>query len=300
MENKTVVGILLLAAIFAASLVVGGVIKSGTGAVLEKRIAVVKLQGTIGEVGAFGAGGALDPESTAGLIRQAADSQAVGAIVLDVNSEGGSASATQMLVETILQARSKKPVVSYISDVGASGGYWIAASANKLVVAPLSLTGSIGVISDFVDASRFLEKYGFSLQTVKSGKYKDMGSPARPLTDEEKRMVQEISDAVYEEFVNGIAKSRGMDANYLKTLAQGQVFLGKQAVKLGLADSTGTREDALNLAAQLAGIKGKPQTIEVAPKKSWQEVLNELAGTFGYGLGQGIARVGGRGISVST
>lgn len=301
MENKTKVGLLLLAGLFLASLLAGALLKGYPVALPAKKVAVIELHGTIGDVSTiFFDSRSIDIDQTTGFIRSAADSPLIGAIVLDVNSEGGSASATQTVVDAVRYARGKKPVVSYVSDVGASGGYWIAASANKLVVAPLSLTGSIGVISDFVDASGFLARYGISFQTVKTGKYKDMGSPSRPLTDEERRIVQDISDQVYDEFVNGIAQSRSMDTSYLKTLAQGQVFLGKQAVKLGLADSTGTKEDAVNLSWSLAGMAGKPETVQFAPKKSWQEVLNELAGTFGYALGQGIARVSSGGISIST
>ncbi len=301
MENKTKVGLLLLAGLFLASLLAGALTKGYPVALPVKKVAVIELQGTIGDVSSlFLNSRSIDVDQTTSLIRSAADSSLIGAIVLDINSEGGSASATQSVVEAVRYARSKKPVVSFVSDVGASGGYWIAASANKLVVAPLSLTGSIGVISDFIDASGFLAKYGFSFQTVKTGKYKDMGSPSRPLTDEEKKIVQDISDQVYDEFVNGIAESRSMDTNYLRTLAQGQVFLGKQAVKLGLADSTGARDDAVNLAWSLAGMAGKPETVQFAPRRSWQEVLNELAGTFGYALGQGVARVSSGGISVST
>ncbi len=301
MENKTKVGLLILAGMFLASLLAGALLKSYPVVLPVKKVAVIELHGTIGDVSSlFFASNSIDVEQTTGLIRSAADSPLIGAIVLDINSEGGSASVTQTVVDAVRYARSKKPVVSYVSDVGASGGYWIAASANKLVVAPLALTGSIGVISDFVDASGFLAKYGISFQTVKTGKYKDMGSPSRPLTDEEKKIVQDISDQVYEEFVNGIAESRSMDVAYLKTLAQGQVFLGKQAVKLGLADSTGAKDDAINLAGSMAGMTGTPETVQFAQKKSLQDVLNQLAGTFGYAFGQGVARVSSGGISVST
>lgn len=300
METKTKIGLLLLAGLFVASLLSGTLMKGSPVALPAQKVAVITLHGTIGDVSSFLGSNSIDVDQTIELIRSAADSPVVGAIVLDINSEGGGASATQTIVDAVKYARGKKPVVSYVSDVGASGGYWIAASANKLVVSPLSLTGSIGVISDFVDASGFLAKYGFNFQTIKTGKYKDMGSPSRPLTDEEIKIVQEISNQVYDEFVNGIAETRSMDVTYLKTLAQGQVFLGKQAVKLGLADSTGTKEDAVNLAAGIAGIKGTPETVQFATKMSWQEILNELAGTFGYGLGQGVARVSSGGISIST
>jgi protease-4 len=288
MKKKTIGIFALLLGILAASLSFALLLSQGD-LPSPMEIVVVKLTGEIG-----GAGGALSQDAfiDAARTRETLDSLAedplVAGVVLEINSPGGSSAPTAEIVYSIEDLRKTKPVVSYVSDTGASGGYWIASSADKVVVAPLAVVGSIGVFSDFVDASSLLSKIGVNYTLIKSGKYKDAGVFSRPLTDEERAYFQDLNDKVYDEFVSSVAEARGLSRETLLPLAQGQVFLGREAVTLGLADRVGTRKDAISLAESLAG--GGTYTItELSGSGGWVELLQQIGSSAGRALGTGFS-----------
>jgi len=182
---------------------------------------------------------------------------AVRAIVLRINSPGGTITASDVLYHEIstFKARRKIPVVAALMDVGASGGYYVALAADQIVAHPTTITGSIGVLMLTVNASGLLEKIGVSASYVKSGGLKDMGSPFRTLTPEERALFQELIDRFYGRFVDLVAQERRIDEARVRAFADGRVYTAGEAQSLGLIDRIGYLEDAVALAREAAGVK---------------------------------------------
>jgi protease-4 len=190
-------------------------------------------------------------------LTRAADDARVKAVVLRINSPGGTVTASDILYHELLafKSRRKIPVVASIMDVGASGGYYIAMAADKVVVHPSSITGSLGVIMMTVNARGLLEKVGIEAVTVKSGPRKDMGSPFRSLTEEEQAIFQGVIMAFYNRFLSVIKEGRkNLTADEIKKLADGRIYSGEQAASLGLADSVGYLDDAIDVAKHESGL----------------------------------------------
>jgi protease IV len=202
------------------------------------------------------------------------ENNSVKAIVFRVETPGGGVAASQEIYEEARKTRdSGKPVVVSMGSVAASGGYYVSCGASKIVTNPGTLTGSIGVIMEFRHFRDLMTKLGIDETTIKSGKLKDAGSPFRKVTEEEKKFFDALIGDVYDQFVNVVARERKLDLNYVKKYADGRVFTGRQAVNLGFADTLGTFEDAINIAARLGGIKGKPSVVKEQKRKSFVERL---------------------------
>lgn len=194
-------------------------------------------------------------------IKTMSEAKGVKAIILDINSPGGSVGAVQEIHSQIMRVRQEKkiPFVALFDDVAASGGYYIASACDKIVSHPGTLTGSIGVIFSVSNLEGLFGKIGYKMEAIKSGKHKDMGSPARPMTPEERAILQGVIDDAYEQFLAAVAEGRHLPLAQVRPLADGRIYTGSQALKLGLVDSVGDSEDAVALAAKLAGLKGKPR-----------------------------------------
>jgi len=194
-------------------------------------------------------------------LRAMSEDKDVKAIVLDINSPGGSVGAVQELYSQIERVRKEKhiPVVALFDDVAASGGYYIASACDKIVAHPGTLTGSIGVIFDVANVQGLLKKIGVSMDPVKSGKHKDIGSPARPMTAEERALLQSLIMDAYGQFVGAVSEGRKIPVEKVKPLADGRIYSGRQALDLHLVDQLGDSEDAIMLAGQLSGISGRPK-----------------------------------------
>ncbi len=180
----------------------------------------------------------------------------VRALVLRINSPGGTVTASDILYHELvgLKERRKIPVVAAILDVGASGGYYVALAADRIVAHPTTVTGSIGVLMLTVNAGGLLEKIGVSASYIKSGEFKDMGSPFRALRPEERVIFQELIDRFYGRFVGLVARSRRLDEARVRAFADGRVYTASEALDLGLVDRIGYLEDAIALAKQAAGL----------------------------------------------
>lgn len=185
----------------------------------------------------------------------------VKAIVLDINSPGGSVGAVQELYSQILRVRHDRhiPIVASFGDVAASGGYYIASACDRIVAHPGTLTGSIGVIFDATDLEGLFHKLGVKMSPIKSGKFKDIGSPARAMTPAERALLQNIINDTYEQFLAAVSAGRNIPLAQLRPIADGRIFSGNQAYANHLVDQLGDSEDAIDLAAKLGGIKGKPR-----------------------------------------
>jgi|CXWL01.1.fsa_nt_gi protease-4 len=202
-------------------------------------------------------------EQWARRIEQLADTKGVKAIVLDINSPGGSVGAVQEIYTRILRVKKEKniPFIALFGDVAASGGYYIAAACDKIVAHPGTLTGSIGVIFAVSNLEGLFSKIGYKTDPIKSGKHKDIGSPARPMTPEERQILQSLIDDAYGQFVQAVADGRKMTVDQVKPLADGRIYSGRQALELKLVDQLGDSVDAAKLAGQMGGIKDEKPRI---------------------------------------
>ncbi|KGQ23063.2 signal peptide peptidase SppA [Thermus filiformis] len=188
-------------------------------------------------------------------VRQAREDKGVRAVVLHVESPGGGVTETEALYRALRALAQEKPLVASFGRVAASGGYYVATAAQEILVPPTAVTGSIGVIGFLPQVGELLAKVGIRVEVLKEGRLKDMGSPLRPLTPEEREVVQTLQREAYELFVQRVAEGRGMPREKVLALADGRIYSGKQAVALGLADAEGYLEDAAQRAAALAGLK---------------------------------------------
>lgn len=275
MKKRTIVIIVVVAAaflvfaFFSLLIVVGFLGESDfefTG--FGPKVAVVEVYGEI-----------INSQEVCRQIRKWSDDGSVKAIVIHIDSPGGGVAASQEIYDEILKARfDGKIVVASLSTVAASGGYYIACAADKIVANPGTLTGSIGVILSFPTAKRLLEKIGLQWEIVKSGELKDVGTFTRPMTPEEERMLRAVIDDAYEQFVEAVAEGRDRDKKDIYAYADGSIFTGRQAYNQGLVDTLGTYQDALDLAGELSGIGSDPDVVKV--KRDTPGLFDLLGGTL--------------------
>ena len=215
-------------------------------------------------------------------IRKIGKKKNVKGILLDINSPGGTVAAVQEIYDAIMYVRTneKKPVVAMFGDVSASGGYYIAAACDKIYAHPGTMTGSIGVIMSGGNFEGLMKKIGYKAEVVKSGKYKDIGSPYRDMTPEERQLLQDMIDDSYDQFVTAVAEGRKMSKEDVKKLADGRIYTGRQASQNGLVDKLGNYQDALDEAGILAGIGKNPNTISGASESidSFFSMMNSKFG----------------------
>jgi protease-4 len=200
----------------------------------------------------------------------------VKAIILDVNSGGGSVVASREMMRVVKS--SGKPVVAWVGEAGASGAYYVASAADYIVADRDSIMGSIGVIAEFMHYYGLMDKVGFNVTVIKSGKTKDMGSPYRPMTEEEKELMQGMVDQIYVDFVSDVAENRGLSQDFVENVSRGQVYLGSEALTLGLVDAVGGFDDAVSVAKNLGGIEGEPNILRPERTESLLEMIEKLYG----------------------
>jgi protease-4 len=223
-------------------------------------------------------------------IEQLAETKGVKAIVLDINSPGGSVGAVQEIYMRIQRVKKEKkiPFVALFGDVSASGGYYLGAACDKIVAHPGTITGSIGVIFSVSNMEGLFAKVGYKQDPIKSGKHKDIGSPARPMTPEERVILQSLIDDAYGQFVQAVADGRKMTVEEVRPLADGRIYSGRQALDAKLVDQLGDSVDATKLAAELGGIKDeKPRVRRDAEKLNDIFELLETRARLTFGLGAG-------------
>ena len=218
----------------------------------EDRIVVIHLTGPIQEsAGSLLYGGGISPRFVHNQLERVAADSSIRGVVLRIESPGGSIAASQEIAAMVRAF--EKPIVVSMADMAASGGYYIAAPAQGIVAQPGTMTGSIGVISTLMNMDGLYEMLGIEVEIFKSGEHKDMFS--RILTEEERQIMQDISDTAYEQFVAEVAEDRDMDIEAVRRLATGQIYLGIQAFELGLVDRLGGVEEAVDYLAELNGFE---------------------------------------------
>jgi protease-4 len=204
------------------------------------------------------------------------DDRSVKAIVLRINSPGGAVGPAQEILREVEKVRHKKKIVASLGTVAASGGYYIACGADLIMANRGTATGSIGVIMQFANVAGLTKKLGLDLFNLKAGRYKDAGSPFRPMTPEDKAYLQGLLDNIYQQFLNDVARNRKLPLAKVRTLAEGRVYTGEEAKQLGLVDAFGNLPDAIEKAGRLGGIKGKVKA--VYPEKEGFSLLRLLLG----------------------
>jgi protease-4 len=201
----------------------------------------------------------------------------IKAVVLRIDSPGGGVAPAQEIYDAVLAVKKKKKVVASMGSLAASGGYLIACAADRVVANPGTVTGSISAIMHFANAEELLKKIGLKSSVVKSGRFKDIGTPTRAMTEDEKALIQSLVDDTYDQFLEAVSKGRRIPKEDLRRIADGRVFTGRQAQKLGLVDELGDLNYTVRLAGTLSGIKGEPDVIYPVKKKStfWELILQQ-------------------------
>lgn len=215
-----------------------------------EKVGVIEISGTI-----------LDSRVFIEQLKKFREQDAIKAIVLRINSPGGAVAPSQEIYKEVMRTREIKRVIASMGSVAASGGYYVAAGADGIIANPGTITGSIGVIMGYTNVEELLNKLGLLPVVIKSGRYKDVGSPARKMTKEEQALLQEVVAKIHQQFVHAIADGRNLEVPQVELIADGRILTGEQAKEVGLVDRMGNLEDALKWAAELGGIKGKVETV---------------------------------------
>ncbi len=257
MKKKPIlIGIFLVGALagvfFLLSLFLASILGLNGKIAKSDKIAIINIESIITQ-----------SSNTVRQIKKYADDKYIKAIVLRIDSPGGGVAPSQEIYSEILNVRknSNKIVVTSMGNLAASGGYYIACASNKIVANPGTLTGSIGVIMTFSNIEELMKKIGLKTEIIKSGEFKDIGSPMREFTEKEKKLLQGVIDDVYDQFVNAVSVGRSIAVQKVKELSDGRIFTGRQAFEIGLVDKLGSLEEAIKLAAELVGIEGKPKIV---------------------------------------
>lgn len=208
-----------------------------------------------------------DSKKTIHNLKRFREDDAVKAIVVRINSPGGAVGPSQEIFREIRKTLNTKKVVASMGTIATSGGYYVAAGANGIVANPGTITGSIGVIMGFTNYEELLHKIGLVPIVVKSGTYKDMGSPVRKMKPEEKKILEDFAKKIHRQFIHDIVDGRKMDQSSVESIADGRIFTGEESKEMGLVDRLGNLEDAIEWAGRLGGIKGKISTVYVKEKK---------------------------------
>ena len=232
------------------------------------RVALVELEGII-----------LDVEDVLRDLKSHRDNPLVRAVVVRINSPGGVVGPTQELYRSLQRLREAgKPVVASLGAVAASGGYYVAVAADSIYANPGTLTGSIGVIMQMANLENLMKKVGVDYVVIKAGQFKDTGNVSRPMTPEERRVLQALLDDVHRQFIDAVAEGRKLDRGRVVPFADGRVFSGSQAKSLAMVDELGGLEEAINAAAKLAGLEIPPRVILPRRRFSVMDLLRSQLG----------------------
>lgn len=230
----------------------------------QERVALIRVEGVI-----------LDAQATIGELKQYSENPLVKAIVLRIDSPGGGVVPSQEIHDAVKRVKNKsnKAVIASMGTVAASGGYYIAAATDRIIANPGTLTGSIGVIMEMANFEGLLKKIGVEGVVIKSGRFKDVGSPLRKMSDEERKLLQSVMDDVHHQFIQAVADGRSLELSDVEPLADGRIFTGRQAKEARLVDELGDLDDAIHIAADIAGMEGEPKVVEPRKRFSFRDII---------------------------
>lgn len=274
------IGVVFFVLIYALGLLKG----DGRSLHLRAKVGVVRIEGVL-----------IDSADIIEQIDEFASDNGIRAVVLRINSPGGGVVASQEIYESVRELRKKKKVVASMGAVAASGGYLIATAADRIMANPGTITGSISAVMRFADIQELMKKVGVRSSVVKSGKFKDIGSPVRDMTVEEKQLIQGIVDDIYDQFTQTISENRKVPLEAIVSIADGRIFSGRQALTVKLVDELGGLQEAVLLAGRLAGMEGKPAIVYAAKKKTnlWRYLMEGMASALSGKIHDSIAESGG-------
>jgi protease-4 len=266
----TVLVILCVVALFLGAAMTALLSISGpsSGVSFGNRIGVITLEGTI-----------VDPEPILTQLVDFKKDKRVKAIILRVNSPGGGVAPSQEIYREIRKTIKTKKVIASMGSLAASGGYYIASGANKIVASPGTLSGSIGVIMEFLQAEELMRKLGVGLEVLKTGEFKDIGSPHRRMSDRDRDLIQSLIGEIQDQFVDAVAKGRNLPVEKVREIADGRILSGARCKELGLVDVLGNFQDAVDLAKEMSGIEGDVTLVysRKAKGRLWQLLFEDAA-----------------------
>ena len=253
---------------------------------VKDKIAVVPLSGVIGvSDSSFLGESFVSSTDIVEVLEKIGEDDSIKAVILEINSPGGTVVASEEIVNAVKVL--DKPTVAWIWEVGASGAYWVASATDVIVADPLSITGSIGVISSYLQFSDLLKEYGVEYERLVSGDYKDTGSPFKELEVDERRLLQGKINLIHEFFVGAVAENRNMTYEEVKGLSTGIFYLGKEAKELGLVDVLGGKKEAVEISENLAGIKDA-ELVVFEEEKTLLDLFGGITSNVFYYLGKGM------------
>lgn len=271
------------------SFILAGILALFTGVDLESatgNIALISITGVItsekDESAIFE--GSSSSSEIVELIEKADKNPNIKGIILEINSPGGSPVASDEIAQAIKETN--KTTVALIREVGASGAYWIASSTEHIIANKMSITGSIGVFASYLEFAGLINEYNVTYQRLVSGRYKDIGSPLKELTQEERRILQEKIDKLYKFFIEEVSKNRNLPKSKVEELSTGIFYLGSEAIEVGLVDELGTKKQAISYIERKEGIIA--DVVEYKKEKTLLDVLGRLMNEKSFYIGKGI------------
>ncbi|MBA5874061.1 MAG: signal peptide peptidase SppA [Nitrospira sp. CR1.2] len=230
----------------------------------QDRVALIRVEGVI-----------LDAQATISELKHYSENPLVKAIVIRIDSPGGGVVPSQEIHDAVKRVKNKsnKAVIASMGTVAASGGYYIAAATDRIIANPGTLTGSIGVIMEMANFEGLMKKVGVEGVVIKSGRFKDVGSPIRKMSDEERKLLQSVMDDVHHQFIQAVADGRSLEVSEVESLADGRIYTGRQAKEARLVDELGDLDDAIHIAADIAGMEGEPKVVEPRKRFSFRDMI---------------------------
>lgn len=281
--------ILIVLLILVLSYLASSFFKDFSAAKIDSKVAIIPLSGEItldSSSGLFSTSQVASATDFADSLKKAQDDPNIKGVIIEINSPGGGVVASEEMAKSLKQF--SKPKVAWIREVGASGAYWTATSADYIIADPLSITGSIGVIGSYLDFSGLMQKYGINYDQLIAGQYKDTGSPYKNLTADEKKLLQSKIDLMHEYFINEVAKNRNMSIYQVRKLADGSFYLGLEAKDNGLIDELGGKTEAINRIKKLANVTDV-YIVYYEKKSAFASLFSGAMSYNSYYIGKGIA-----------
>jgi len=280
-----IVIVLLIISMFLAGLITLFIGGAETGPI-GGSVAIIPVKGAIVADSAGGIFGIQEAVSTdiVEMIEKADKNQLIQAIVFEINSPGGSAVASEEIVNAI--SKTEKPTVAWVREVGASGGYWVASAADHIVASRMSIVGSIGVVSSYLEFEGLMEKYGVKYRRLVAGEYKDIGSPFKEMTNEENKLLQKRLDEMHYYFIDSIVKNRNLADNEKQEISKASIYTGTEALQLGLIDEIGSLDEVTAYLERERNIKA--EYTEYVKKRTFLESLGQVFSSFSFNVGKGI------------
>lgn len=286
--KKLVIILVLLGGLLSVSLIGAYLLTRHDSVGFGDKVAVIPLHGSISVsqgTGLFAVQSAT-PENFKEMLKKAESDGSIKAVVVDINSPGGSVVASDEIARAIKEF--EKPTVAWVGEMGASGGYYVASACDYIVADRASIVGSIGVISIFPEYSRLMEKIGVNMTIIKGGEFKDFSTGFRPMTDEEKAMMEDVVEEIYDQFLAVVADNRNLSKSYVDSVAGGKIYTGARAKELKLVDEVGGKDEAIDIAAHMGGIEEEPNVVEYKKTGFFEEFVGTAFANFGYGFAKGL------------